>query len=168
MKKVSYISIAILFSVCFFGCGTRWSEQTARQEAFKNIQHRIDVSKYQVFDPNFEENQKAIQDGQKRVSDRYITKNSEPPISYVVSKLDEKGRPTITMFYGNDGHLVTIRLFSSLDYPRVSYIYCVEDNLRNGDKIFRSGELMSVSFRPSEHEEYYFLPDKRFSGRVKF
>ncbi len=168
MKKKAFITIAILFSACHFCYGMNWTEETARQEAFKNIQYKIDVSKYPAFDPNFQEDQKAIQAGQKRVGNRFVTKNPEPPVSYVVSELSEKGRPITTMFYGGDGHLVTIRLFSSLDYPRVSYIYCVGDNVRDGNKIFRSGELMSVSFRPSENEEYYFLPNKHFSGRVKF
>lgn len=85
-----------------------------------------------------------------------------------MSKLDEERRPRITMFYGSDGHLITVRLFSQPEYPRIAYIYCVENNLPSGDKVFKSGELMSVSFRVSREKEFYFNADGKCTGIVRF
>lgn len=163
-----FLSAAIFCCIFFVGCGKQWTVETARREAFKNVQYKIDPSKYASQDPDFLENQEAIKRGQERVEDRYVTQNPEPPIGYVVSRLNKKGKPTITMFYAGDGRLMSMRLFSDLDYPRTAYIYCIEDHLTSGKRVYRSGELMSVSFRPSKHEEFYFTPEQEFSGRVTF
>jgi hypothetical protein len=72
------------------------------------------------------------------------------------------------MFYGSDGHLITVRLFLQPEYPRIAYIYCVENNLPSGDKVFKSGELMSVSFRVSREKEFYFNVDGKCKGIVRF
>lgn len=124
---------------------------------------------YAAFDPDFQENQKALKAGIEEIGDRFVTKNDAPPFfGYLVSKLDEKRRPGITMFYGNDGHLMILRIFSQPEYPRIAYMYCVENNLRYGGKEFESGELMSVSIRVSEKEDFYFQPDGKFSGHNTF
>jgi len=140
-----------------------WSEEPARQEAFRDIEYKIDVSQYPTIDPDFAENQEAIKKGQEFIKDRYITVNTEPPM-YVVSKLDNKKDPQITMFYGMDGHLLVVRLFSSPDYPRASYMYCIGDT-ENGK--YQPGELRSVEFHVSLADTYFFGPDGSFRGHQK-
>src|SRR3989338_7678276 len=98
MKRTVFIGLAALVCIVSIGCAKTWTEESAREKAFQNVQYHIDVSKYPTQDPDFHENKRAIKAGQQRVGGRFVTENPEPPIGYVVSKMDEKGRPTITMF----------------------------------------------------------------------
>ncbi|MBU1121357.1 MAG: hypothetical protein ABIH71_03390 [Candidatus Omnitrophota bacterium] len=168
MKKTKFSSIILVFllSMCL-GCQPKWNEETARQKVFRNIQYKIDVSQYPAIDPYYETHQKALENGEEKVSGRFITKNSKPPISYVVSQWDKKGL-RITMFYKENGKLDSIRLFSNPGYPTVASIYCVEDSCQNGDEKYKSGELMSIALHPSNSETFYFRPDGQFNGHVKF
>jgi len=166
-KIILALAIATIF-VIHLACAARWTEETARQEAFKNIQRYIDVSKYPAFDPNVMENQKAIREGRQRVANRFVTPNPEPPAGYVVSELNAKGYPRITMFYGTDGHLMSIREFSRSELPRTAYIYCInEKDCKFGNKEYKAGELISVSLHLSGREAFYFTPDGKLSGHLK-
>ena len=166
-KIILAVAIAILF-LTHFACAARWTEETARQEAFKDIKHHIDVSKYPAFDPNVMENQKAIREGRQRVANRFVTPNPEPPVGYVVSEVNDKGYPSITMFYGTDGHLVSVREFSGSKFPRTAYIYCInEEDCKYGNKEYKAGELMSVSLHLPGTEAFYFTPDGKMTGHMK-
>ena len=167
MWKIICIAVVVFLCVPYLGYAQRWTEESARQEAFRDVKYHIDVSPYATVDPDFQENQQALKAGIEEVDGRFITKNDELS-GYLVSKLDKRRRPLITMFYRDDGRLMYIRLFSGMEYPRVAYIYCVEDNCRDGDKIYQPGELRSISLRVSEREEFYFLPDGKFTGRFEF
>ena len=58
------------------------------------------------------------------------------------------------MFYGSDGHLLSVRTVSGFDYPRIKYIYCVTSTCENNDKEAESGGLMSVSIDVSDNEVF--------------
>lgn len=163
MKKV--LSIIFLAFFCMFNLSyaQSWTEETARQEALRDIKYNIDVSQYPPIDPDFAENQQAIKKGQEYVKDRFITVHTEPPM-YVVSKINNKRIPQITMFYGMDGKLLVVRLFSSSDYPRASYIYRVGDT-ENGK--YQPGQLNSFEFHISLTDSYAFGPDGSFRGHYK-
>ena len=81
-----------------------WDEASARQEAFRKVQHKIDISLYPNRDPYYQENLKAIKEGRNRVSNRFITVED---FGYVVSELNENGKQKITMFY--DRHATILR-----------------------------------------------------------
>lgn len=171
MKKTACIIILAFICIIHLACAQNWTEEAARQEAFRNVKYNIDVSQYPAFDPDFQENKKALEAGKEsaRIDNRFISRNPEPPIGYLVSKIDQRYRPLVTMFYGNDGHLISVRLFSQPEYPRIAYIYCVdEEDCRYDNKEYRSGDLMSISCRVSDNEEFYFLPDGKCTGRVRF
>jgi len=168
-KKEAFI-VFVLFSLCMNNCActTRWTEETARKEVFHNIKRNINITQYSAIDPNFEENQKALREGRTRVADRFITANSEPSIGYVVSKMDDGDNVRSTMFYGKDGRLLSVRLFSRQSYPRTAYIYCVDkESCRRKNEVYEPGDLMSVSLHISGREKFYFKQNGRFSGHIK-
>lgn len=72
-----------------------------------------------------------------------------------------------TMFYKNDGQLMSIRLFSRREYPRVAYIYCAEQVCDDGDEKYQQGELMSVAFHISGREVFYFHPDGQLGAHLR-
>ena len=169
MRKIISVVIVLLLSVSGIACGSRWTEETARLEAFSNIRRNIDISQYQLSDPDYAENQNALTSGKQWVEDRFVSKNPEPPIGYVVSKINRDDFPVITMFYKADGSLISVRLFSKPKYPRTAYIYCVDkEACRYGNSEYESGELMSVSFHVSSEEMFYFNPEGESTGHVKF
>lgn len=166
-KSCLFFSLILVVGFPQFACASKWTEETAREEAFRNAQGQINISDYPSQDPNFEENQRALQNNEKRVDDRFITANPEPPIGYVVSKIDAKGHALITYFYGADGRLITVRLFSAPDYPRSAYIYCIESECADAEKKYKAGELLSVSFHVSDREVFYFGPDGHLNAHLK-
>ena len=168
-KRIVSIIIAALLCTSSFADAARWTEETARQEVFKDVKRNIDISKYPTNDPYYEEHQKALAEGTQDLGNRFISKNPEPPVGYVVSELDRKRTPRVTFFYGDDGHLVSLRLFSKNRYPRVAYIYCVnERDCQDGDLKYKTGEIMSVSLHLSAREAFYFRPDGTCTGHVKY
>lgn len=168
MKKI-YCFIFLQLCINFYqiSYASAWTPEEAREKAFSSIQSRVDISGYPSKDPNFEENQQALKDNKEMVGDRFITANDDPLIAYVVSKLDKQGRPLVTMFYGKDGHLNGVRLFSNIDYPKSAYIYCMQDECNTGKNKYGVGDLMSVSFHPSEREVFYFSPDRQLDAHIK-
>ena len=139
----------------------QWNEESARKEAFKDLKLTVDIEKYPSFDPDFIENQKALKENKQKVGDRYVT--MEPSIGgYMVSKIDDKGYPLITMAYSNAGELLTVRLFSSNSYPKNAYVYVVK-----GDNKYKPGQLLFVSFHVSNHEMYNFNPEGKCTAHFK-
>ncbi|MBI3616787.1 MAG: hypothetical protein HY210_00995, partial [Candidatus Omnitrophica bacterium] len=59
-KIISIIVTVLICSTCFLASAETWTEESARQEAFRNIHLQADVSQYAAVDPDFEENQKAL------------------------------------------------------------------------------------------------------------
>jgi len=168
MKRIGCILITAFLSLSHLSCGPVWTEETARKEAFRDVNYNIDITQYPASDPDFQENQNALKTGRGRVGNRFVSSNPEPPVGYVVSTLDKKGHPIITMFYRKDGSLLSVRLFSRPEYPRVAYIYSVEAAYQEMGKEFKPGELLSVSFHISGREAFYFNPDGQCTGHVKF
>jgi len=139
----------------------QWNEESARKEAFKDLQLTADIKIYPAFDPDFVENQKALKENRRRVGDRFIT--MEPSIKgYMLSRIDASGHPTITMAYSNTGELLTVRLFSSDTYPKKAYVYIVK-----GDNAYKPGQLLFVSFHVSDHEMYNFNPEGKCTAHFK-
>ena len=160
--------LLLFFAISLFaltGCGAKWTTERAKEEAFRNVRTKIDVSTYPAKDPDFEENQQALKENKNRVSDRFVT--AEPPIGYVVSKLNKEGHAKITFFYKQDGQLIALRLFSTADFPHSAYIYCAANECIEGDLKYQTGELMSVSFHPSDIEVFYFRPDGHLNAHIK-
>ena len=165
--KLLTASVALLIGISTLACAAEWTEETARQEAFKDIKRNIEVWEYPAYDPQFTENQAALQQGGGKVADRFVSANPEPPVTYVVSKIGPGG-PTITMFYAADGRLMSVRIFSRAGYPRSAYAYCVADTLENNGKVYKPGELMSVSFHVAGNEMFYFDTEGKLTDHVKF
>lgn len=80
----------------------------------------------------------------------------------MVSKIDDKGHPLITMAYSNAGELLSVRLFSSDSYPRKAYVYVVK-----GDNKYKPGQLLFVSFHVSDHEMYNFNSEGKCTAHFK-
>lgn len=165
--KIICVTFTVLIGICSLAYAGEWTEDAARKETFRDIKRNIEVWEYPAYDPQLAENQMILKQGGGRVADRFVSKNPEPPIGYLVSKIGPQG-PAITMFYANDGRLMSVRLFSRPEFPRSAYTYCVADNLDNGGKIYRSGELMSVSFHVAGNEMFYFSTDGKLTDHVKF
>lgn len=139
----------------------QWNEESARKEVFKDLKLTTDIKAYPATDPDFIENQKALKNNRQRVADRFIT--MEPSINgYMVSKMDDKGHPSITMAYSNTGELLTVRLFSSNTYPRKACVYIVK-----GDNTYKPGQLLFVSFHVSDHEMYDFNSEGKCTAHFK-
>ena len=168
MRKVSRLIVLLLaIALCQLGCAQRWTAESAREEAFRDIQRQIDVSRYPSRDPDFEENQRGLREGNPIVQDRFVTPTGEESLGYVVSKMDKDGMQRNTMFYKNDGQLMSIRLFSRRQYPRAAYIYCADQTCVNGGEKFQRGELMTVTFHISGREVFYFHPGGRLKAHLK-
>ena len=58
--------------------------------------------------------------------------------------------------------IVSVRAY--LPEVESAYVIATEE----GDKEYLSGELMSISFHPSDSERFVFYSDGQFMGRVKF
>ena len=147
--------------------GSKWTEETARANAFQNITYKIDVSQYPQVDPDYEDNMQALKNGRKMVGNRFISLNPVPPIAYVVSPINDKGNQEKTMFYREDGHLLSIRLFSAPDYPRIATFYCVDEQCREVNKCYSRGELSGVSFHVTMGETFFFHPSGECVAHVK-
>lgn len=158
MKRFSVIIslIVLLYPVLSFGVST-WTEETAREKAFENINYTIDVSQYSQVDPDYENNMQALKKGQGFVGNRFVSINPVPPVAYVVSLINDKGNQEKTMFYRDDGYLLSIRLFSAPDYPRTATFYCVDEQCREFNRFYYRGQLTGVSFHVSMGETFYFL-----------
>jgi hypothetical protein len=161
MKKTLTMLMVFLI-ICSFAFGQEWTVESARLEAFGDLKTSIDVAQFPSFDPDFTENQKALREGRERVKDRFVT--NEPSIgAYIVSKLDDKSHPKITMMYNNEGQLLTIRLFSGSVYPRKAYTYVVK-----GDEQHKPGKLLMVSFHVSSREMFNFTPQGECTAHINF
>ena len=139
-----------------------WDEVSARKEAFKNVQQKVDVSQYLDHDPYHQENLKAMMEGRNRIGNRYMTAHD---FGYMVSEIDANGEQKITMSYDPEGNLQIIRLISAAGFPRTEYIYCASNECKNYGKTYHKGDLMRVTFHPEVKELFFFKPDGTFDGR---
>lgn len=169
MKRLMLIQslVILLYPALLFG-DSMWTEETARENAFRNISYTIDVSQYPRVDPDYEDNMQALINGRAMVSNRYVTLNPVPPIAYVVSIVNDKGNQEKTMFYRDDGHLLSIRLFSAPDYPRIATFYCVDEQCKEGNKLYSRGQLSGVSFLVTRRESFLFNPSGECIAHVEF
>ena len=160
MKKNWFVKIPVALVVLLLFAGADWTTEKAKEQAFQNVQTKIDVTKYPSQDPNFEENQAALKQDNKHVGGRFVTKATAG--NYVVFEEIKEGEgslPAQTMFYNKNGHLISIRLSPQKDYPRVAYIYCVQnecEHRKGGGPAYQSGSLMSVSLHLENGEMFYF------------
>lgn len=161
------LPLFFILALSVIGCGQTWTEESAREKAFQNVKRQIDTSIYPSQDPDFEANQAALREGKGLVDDRFVSANPEPPIGYVVSHLDQNRQARFTHFYGKEGHLISVRLFSGPGFPRSAYIYCAEQECRDADPHYVRGELMSVSFHVSPSEVFYFNPEGHLNAHLK-
>ena len=157
MKKVFLI---LFFFIAAGASAQNWDVESARKEAFRNIQHKIDITAFSSQDPKYTENLQAIKQGRKRVENRFITGNTE---GYIVSELDEEGNQKMSFFYDRSGHLLIVRLISKSDFPRTEYLYCAEKQCLPGNgKTYEKGDLMRVTFHAQPAELFYFTPNGKF------
>jgi len=160
MRLIILVLVLILQSnFCF-----AWDEASARKEAFKNIQQKLDISQYLDYDPYHQENLKAMKEGRNRVGNRYMTVHD---FGYMVSEIDENGEQKITMSYDSEGNLKIVRLISAAGFPRTEYVYCASKQCKNYGKTYNKGDLMRVTFHPEIKELFFFKPDGTFDGMVR-
>ena len=96
------------------------------------------------------------------MGNRFVT--NEPSIrGYIVSELDDKFHPLISMAYSNSGEPLTVRLFSGTGYPRKAYVYVIK-----GDEKYKPGQLLFVSFHVSGKEMFNFNSEGKCTAHVKF
>lgn len=163
MQTVALIALVLFTPQMLFAAN--WTEEAAREEAFRDTRKKIDTSAYPSQDPNFAENQQAITAGKTRVADRYITVENA---GYLVSELDESGSPKITTAYAPDGSLRSLRIFSSPQFPRTGTVYCgAEECPGPNNTAAARGELLYVHFSPAKEEAFYFDRDGNLDFHVK-
>ncbi|MBR3604398.1 MAG: hypothetical protein IKL52_00020 [Candidatus Gastranaerophilales bacterium] len=149
MRKI----IAILFLMFFINAnaqepiqiGITYNEATARIEAFKNVQKKIEKDFYSKYkkDPNRIENIELIKKNyfiaQNRTLCPFYIKNTLA--SYAVMYNDE---PNYAFYYNILGNLIKIDITSNENYPKKTYGYS------------RFGNLISVALEASEIEQFVY------------
>lgn len=157
IQTVCLVAFVMLLPKILFAAN--WTVESARAEAFHNTEKKIDISAYPSQDPNVRENQVALKEGKQRIGNRYVTSED---FGYLVSELDESGNAKITMTYANDGHLMSVRIFSSSTYPRTGIVYCGPHNTECSE-----GELIFVHFYPSKDETFYFNREGKLDIHIR-
>ena len=163
MKVAYLIALTLFLPQTLFA--EAWTAESAKTAAFQKIEKKMDISVYPSKDPNYQENLKALKEGRKRIGNHFVTPED---FGYVVSELAEDKTPKITMTYGKDGHLMSIRIFSSLDFPRTAGIYCGEEECPcPHNALCAKGELLLVHFFPSKDEAFYFNNEGHLDFHVR-
>jgi len=139
----------------------KWTIDTARQEAFLNLETTKDLKMYDLIDPNLIENKQAINKNQYRISNRDLTifDDGYYAVRILEDDLFDKG-----FLYNSSGKLINVyfefypteiktynnlRKFNSkLLYPHKIYCYSYPD-----------GYLIFVSIIINKYNSYEFLPD---------
>lgn len=85
-----FIPFCLLWS--FYGCGSKWSEEKAREYASRNLKHEIDINAYDLKDPYFDEHQLALKMNRKSIGSRFITSNEDIQKRPESSPVDKKSR----------------------------------------------------------------------------
>lgn len=155
MKKLVFLT-ALLFisnialSQEYLQTGIQWNEQTARQEAFNNIQYKIDLNEFSIRmnDPNYQENKVARKQNIKKFTDREVAFFSAGliPYGYGVKYADDKFH---TFYYKNSGKFDKIDI---LDKPNDEYPHKSVTYNSNGD-------LTSTTMHVSKYEQYVYFPN---------
>ncbi|MBQ8848323.1 MAG: hypothetical protein IJ003_05200 [Candidatus Gastranaerophilales bacterium] len=151
MIKNIVLSFFLLTSFCIaqeetLQAGIKYTEASARIEAFDNVQNKMPKDFYRDFlkDPNYEENKKMIEEkkltleNQRSLCPFYLKKIL---ISYAVAYNDEQ---TIVPYYNALGSLIRFDVISNTDYPRKIYGYS------------RYGNLLSVALEISNEEQFVY------------
>ena len=133
--------------------GIKYTEITAREEAFRDIVRKIDKQYFKDFskDSNKGENVSSIKSGNMNLSDRtlcpfYI---GDTLALYGVSY---HGSPYNTYYYNVFGKLVKFDIIKNDSYPIITYGYS------------KSGDLISVGFDASENEQFVYNDKGELKG----
>lgn len=168
MKKI-YLALFVViigiypaFSFKLTGGVTKeWSIDSARSEAFLNAKQSVNVSNLPTFDPNYEENIKAINSGIKYINKRKIAVFGNQ--NYAVQYLTEKGYNK-AFYYNQYGQLeaVDYRIYPS----NIQTVNDFDPTSPNNFPIkiykysYPAGELLSVSIEVKRQDQYVFSPSK--------
>lgn len=126
--------------------GIKYTEASARIEAFKDIQTKIQKDFYRDYlkDPDYKENKQMIEDnsfeidGVRALCPFYLKKVL---ISYAVAYSE---KPYFVPYYNSLGSLIRFDIITSDKYPRKTLGYS------------RYGNLLSVIFEVNEEEQFVY------------
>jgi hypothetical protein len=150
------------------GCGKKWTDEMAKEAAFKDVKKTLDVSSIPARDPYFSEHQSVLKKSTgSMVQDRFVSPANQDATLYAVSQLDNKRKPINTFFYDNTGVLISVRMFNGQKFPKTATLYCAFTQCDSGKKVFSKGDLMGVHFHASSKEVFYFDADGNLSRHVK-
>tara|TARA_B100000315_G_C14535099_1_gene568081 strand:+ start:939 stop:1466 length:528 start_codon:yes stop_codon:yes gene_type:complete len=168
IKKIGRFGlVALLLLVSNYAYTQTWTEDSAREEAFRNIELTLDISQYAAIDPNLKSNRETIAKGRDRIDNRFLTADPPPSTGYTVSELDKNGLPKVSMRYDKDGNLLDIRLLSKPRFPRIAYFYNGAKSYFEKGKEIKPGELVAVNFEVSLNNRFLFFPDGKLAGHFK-
>ena len=155
MRKILFIMICFLvtytFSILHINAytikgGISYTEATARQIAFENVDYKIEIYKYKEFfiDKNFFINQKIMLKDKKKYKNRYLTKFSKG--EYAIRYKDQ---PSHAYYYDSSGKLCYIDIYINSSYPKQRVTYNI------------NGILDSVTLDISSNEQFIFDTNKQ-------
>ena len=150
------LCLSIIFCFIFFissgftiKAGISYTVNEARQIAFENIQHKIDMNNYKnhFVDPNFEENLKALQKGKKKYKDRYLNKYSDTTYGIMY-----KSNLYVVYYYTQKGKLYAIDIYNKKSYPKKAVKYNI------------NGDFEGVMLDLTRKEAYIFNINKKLEA----
>ncbi len=153
MKKILLLFIVLIFNCSFaqdiVKAGIKYNEASAKVEAFKDIQRKIEKHFYKSYlrDKNYKENIELIEkkiyvvEGKRTICPFYLRKTF---LSYAIVYMDE---PSMVFYYNVFGSLVKFDIIEKSTYPRRTFGYS------------RFGNLISVAFEVDNNEQFIYDKD---------
>ena len=150
MKKFLFLFVILIFNFAFaqdtFKAGIKYNEASAKVEAFKDIQKKIEKDLFRDYlkDKNYRENLNLIEKKQYIVENKrticpfYLRKTL---LSYAIVYLDE---PERVYYYNILGNLVKFDIIEKKSFPRRTFGYS------------RYGNIINVAFEVDGEEQFIY------------
>lgn len=158
MKKLIIFSLIFILNLTYakaepIQANITYNEATARVEAFKNIERKIDKDFYFDFliDKNKEENINSIKNKIYEIKERYLCPFYIKEIfaSYAITYFD---RIDNVFYYNTLGKLIKFDIITGDVYPRKILSYS------------KNGNLISVTFEVSEVEQFVYKENGKLAA----
>ncbi len=150
MKKILYLFVVMLLSQVFaqdiVKAGVKYNEVSAKIEAFKDIELKIEKDFYRDYlkDKDYRENIELIEkhihlvEGIRTICPFYLRKSL---LSYAIVYLNE---PNKVYYYNILGNLIKFDIIEKNSYPRRTFGYS------------RYGNLINVAFEADKDEQFIY------------